>query len=72
MKSSAAAFQRSSSSTTDVRGSTEHAPKVHVAVNNAATDADDQRSREPPNPLWVITIGMAVFFGAIAALMMFD
>jgi hypothetical protein len=42
-----------------------------VAVNDDAADAGDDRSPEPPNPLWAITAGMAVFFGAVAALMIF-
>ena len=43
-----------------------------MAVSNEVPDVADQHSGEAPNPLWAITIGMAVFFGAIAALMIFD
>jgi hypothetical protein len=37
-----------------------------------AASSDRDRYESPPNPLWVIAIAMAVFFGATVALMMFD
>lgn len=33
--------------------------------------AERERTKGPPNPLWVIAIAMAVFFGFTAALMVF-
>jgi hypothetical protein len=35
------------------------------------TAADRDRGKSVPNPLWVIAVAMAVFFGATALLMMF-
>jgi len=41
------------------------APIIEAASERAC-------SKGPPNPLWVIAIAMAVFFGFTALLMMFD
>jgi hypothetical protein len=34
--------------------------------------AEQTRAQAAPNPLWVIAIGMGVFFAATALIMMFD
>lgn len=46
-------------------------PEARAAANDES-NAHPQRAKEPPGPLWVIAIAMAVFFGATALLMMFD
>jgi hypothetical protein len=54
------------------RGPLVHPPR---AVARAAANDDIERKPKlgefPPNPLWVITIGMAAFFGMTALLMIF-
>lgn len=59
MKSSAAAAAR------------DRAGRLPPATRAAANDELEDQRAEPPGPLWVIAIAMAVFFGATALLMMF-
>jgi hypothetical protein len=71
MRSSAVTSHRASSSAAATRASAALAPGSRAAANDEPR-VDQQRAKEPPGPLWVIAIGMAVFFGAAAFLMMFD
>jgi hypothetical protein len=71
VKSSAATSARTSSSAAAARARDALPPEARAAANDEPRP-DDQRIKEPPGPLWVIAIGMAVFFGATALLMMFD
>lgn len=44
----------------------------HRAPNRMDRAAQPPARRSAPNPLWVIAIAMAAFFGATALIMMFD
>jgi hypothetical protein len=44
-------------------------PRPAVPIEQAT---EQKRAQVAPNPLWVIAIGMGVFFAATALIMMFD
>jgi hypothetical protein len=71
MKSSAAKSHRPLSSAAVARASADLSPPARAAANDES-NARRPRTKEPPGPLWVIAIAMAIFFGATALLMMFD
>ena len=70
MKSSTATSPHTSSAAA-ARAPNALPPEARAAANDEPRP-DHQHTKEPPGPLWVIAIGMAVFFGATALLMMFD
>jgi hypothetical protein len=70
MKSSAAKSHRALSSAAVARAPADLSPRARAAANDEPNAR--RRTKEPPGPLWVIAIAMAIFFGATALLMMFD
>jgi len=70
VKSSTATSPRTSSAAA-ARAPNALPPEARAAANDEPRP-DHPHTKEPPGPLWVIAIGMAVFFGATALLMMFD